>query len=132
MKNLFNGIKDFLLSFAQSRGMPSAEVIDGWDIDYRSDLDEILMQDLCHVNELMRVCYEAMDCGDLLTARCALLRVRVFSQGISSFFDAIEQDVQRVIDDDFNKTGDKLLDWPTFPDKYEFPEKYKYKNKIFT
>lgn len=126
--NVFEEIKETIVSMAKLRGVDDSEIVDKWSIDYSGDADERFIKSMLALSELMRVCRNAEKKGDLMTARCALVEAQGFAHNLSSFFFAIKEDIQRISDGDLNRTSNPALDWPELPERYEYPIDYGYRD----
>jgi hypothetical protein len=70
----FNHLKNLLMEFAKSKGMTEGEVRDTWSIDYDVDIQrDYYLKKLASLAEAMSLFTEAMELGDDLTAKCALV-----------------------------------------------------------
>ncbi|WP_233238771.1 hypothetical protein [Bordetella sp. LUAb4] len=114
-----NKLKSLVPALAAASDMPFSE--NDWSINYKSDLDRQLDEDLVAFQKEIELLAAAMAASDLVTAACALVVVRMHALHLSNFFMNIFEDIEKV----GWSEGAKI---PEIPDDYEVPDFYDYKN----
>jgi len=116
-----NRINLIIQNLAKNNGV-TLEDSDGdvfdWSVNWVEGLDESFMKDIHSLHESLDLYEKAIARGDMLAAKAGLLEAGVFAHNLTSFFDAIKDDLKRVI-------ADERFDWPKFPDDYQVPSIYK-------
>ncbi|MCO7256548.1 hypothetical protein KSI86_20545 [Dickeya oryzae] len=90
--------------------------IDDLSINYSCSLDEWLKKRLSLLQRNIDIFIHAKIDGDEVAMQSSLLISRTHAMGLSSFFDAIVEDIEVILN-----TGE----WDGIPEEYKLPEKYK-------
>ncbi|MGE8367728.1 hypothetical protein ACU4GI_06220 [Cupriavidus basilensis] len=126
MISIFNKIKESMWNLARSRGVAERMIHEDWSLNYKRDIDLTFASDILTLSELVRIHREAIKNDDLTTARCALIEAQGFAHNLSSLFWSIKEDLLRGSARELNISGNPGLDWPALPERYEYPNEYRY------
>lgn len=118
MNNL-NKVKE-LIKNLEKYSFPKDDFNDSeWSIDYQIDLDNRLKEELLGLYTDLRLLNDSLNNHDLITAKCALIYIRIKTLDLSNFFLNIYEDIEKV-----GWRNDSKL--PDIPDGYKIPECYQY------
>ncbi|MFJ3260832.1 hypothetical protein ACIPK7_11315 [Pseudomonas sp. NPDC086581] len=112
-----NEVKGLVSSLADSQGV-SGE----WSINGDVNIDEELSKYLANFKIELELLSKAVGENDLITAKCALVMMRLYSLNLSNLFLDIFEDIERV---GWSKEGAL----PNVPEGYQIPDSYNYKKK---
>ncbi len=127
----FTTIQKLIIEFAKMQGITLEQMQNSWNVetedldwkvDYRNDLQQEYMKDIFFLQESIHLHKQAIQKGDLLTARSGLLGAAIAAQNLSGFFDALKEDLDKIYLHDT-----PTFTWPEFPEDYTIPEHYDYK-----
>ncbi len=125
-----NLVQEAFMKLAQSNGIATDELLHGWSvergtsewkIDYRSPLQEEVAQDLDWLLQCFDLHRKAMETGDRVTAKSALVLAAGAARTLESTFRNIHDECYKVLHHDARFT------WPDIPEDYKIPESYDYK-----
>ncbi|MDR9889561.1 hypothetical protein O7047_04830 [Pseudenterobacter timonensis] len=93
-----------------------------WSIDYKQDLDKELGNELANLKIELELLMSAIQRKDFVTAKCALVMIKVFSLNLSNFFLNIFEDIEKV-------GWSEQSHLPDIPENYQIPDHYNYRKK---
>lgn len=133
-KNInFSKTKDLLVKLALDQGETIDAIKHPWnpeteDLNWHWMCEEAkneeLNADWKNLYEAIRLYDLAYSNGDLITARCGLTLARLAALNISSYFDALSNDLTKLVLDR------ERFKWPDSPASYSIPEFYKYSGTV--
>lgn len=130
-KTDFTSIQQLIIELAKMQGITLEQMQNSWNaetedldwrVDYENDLQERYARKIFILQESIRLHKQAMKEGDLLTARSGLMRASLAAHNLSSFFDALKEDLEKIWLHD-----SPTFTWPEFPEDYTISEHYDYK-----
>lgn len=113
-----NNIKQLIKSLADLQGI-SGE----WSINCDLNIDEELSKELASLEVELELLSKAMNENDLVTVKCALVMIRLYSLNLSNLFLDIFEDIEKV-------GWSEEVSLPNVPEGYQVPERYNYKRKV--
>lgn len=115
----FDELKDIYLHLSK---VMSEEPIDQGDllIDYNDQQDASFIRGLELLKNAKELLKQAKLNDDKIAMQAALVYIRVYAMGLSSFFDAFKEDADTLL---------RSSKWPDIPENYKIPEHYNYPNK---
>ncbi|WP_233238770.1 hypothetical protein [Bordetella sp. LUAb4] len=90
-----NNVREVIRILAEIADSPFSE--DEWSIDYASDLNNLLHGDLAGLQNAADLLSASLKERDLVTAVCALIRLRLYVMQISNSFANIGDDIEKNI-----------------------------------
>ncbi|NHB90398.1 hypothetical protein ACSLVK_07265 [Photorhabdus tasmaniensis] len=86
-------------------------------IDYEDKQDALFERNFESLKNAKELLKQAKLNDDKIAMQAALVYIRVYAMGLSSFFDSFKEDADSLL---------KASDWPNIPENYQFPECYNY------
>lgn len=117
-----NKIKNAIRVLASLSGDKANFIDNNWSINYKLDLDEELGNELTNLQVELDLLTNALQEKDLVTAKCALVMIRIISLNLSNFFLNIFEDIEKVGWSEESKL-------PKISENYQIPENYNYPRK---
>jgi len=123
-----NAVRELIVSLASTHGVRRQDMVDSWNeqkesldwrMDYQGDLETSLQRDFERLSCYVRLCEIARQNEDSLAMRAALMEMRVSAMNIASCFDAMADDLERLLIMERDAPGSL-----PFPENYKFPEHY--------
>lgn len=124
-----NKIKNILSLLAKKNGVTEEQLLDSWNeetdqfnwkVSYASDLQQDFEGDFRLLALAIKRCELALAKSDVLPMRSCLMRARVAAMNLSSFFDSIGDDIERIL-----ILERDAVDSEQFPEDYVLPDEYK-------
>ncbi|WP_392551399.1 hypothetical protein RHO14_07855 [Orbus wheelerorum] len=117
----FDKLKETILLAAQVQGLSKDELLNNWCINYKRNQDEKFKSTLEKLDENIKLLHQSLEQKDMLVAKVAIVRAKVYSHDLMNFFENINDDIDQL------GWGDELKDkWPTIPEDYRVPDHYDY------
>ncbi|CAI1023370.1 Uncharacterised protein [Serratia liquefaciens] len=115
----FDELKDIYLHLSK---VMSKKPIDQGDllIDYNDKQDASFVRGLELLRDAKELLKQAKLNDDKIAMQAALVYIRVYAMGLSSFFDAFKEDADALL---------RSSEWPDIPEDYQVPEHYNYPHK---
>lgn len=123
-------VQEVFIKLAERQGIPVEELKTGWneeresnewELNYKHSLQQDVEEDIKGMLQIFELHRAAMEKGDLVTAKGALIHAAVFAQMLSGTFLNIHDECYKVLRDD------ERFSWPEIPEDYVVPEHYNYK-----
>ncbi|MCA6221228.1 hypothetical protein [Photorhabdus antumapuensis] len=115
-KFLFEELKTSYLKLFSEQSNAKVD-LDGLSVNYGKDIDVSYIEYLQRLFDSQKLLDSAISTGDRLAVQAALLRIRVHSMTLSSFFEAFTNDADELLN---------IVDEPKIPEDYKIPDHYNY------
>ena len=115
----FNDLKNAFLSLSE---VIAKSPIDLGDllIDYTDDLDALYERNFQCFKDAKDLLNKAKANDDKVATQAALVYIRVYAMGLSSFFETFKDDADSFLKESI---------WPDIPEDYQVPEHYNFQHK---